>query len=274
MEEILDSFKIDFELLLSRPSSAEPLPPPNPNFVLNLDAAIHTCQVNSNWREQCYGDKAQESRAGFTPDDVRERYITLQDEFKRLDALPTPGSCNSSDSRSQLHTTADIRSPSLSVEAESSSLTAPTTNLACADAEAPANGITARKRRYSQTSPLQATDHHVLKKRPNGPDDIMSTKIFSSQKWKTQDGSGKISRTTSHEWDVPKPFTRATLTKWKEKNSSLCQPTADFLRNCLPQDLKSLQRSARHGGPDLSNLRGVRYVFPLIYLKSALIAAV
>lgn len=103
----------------------------------------------------------------------------------------------------------------------------------------------ARKRRYSQTSPHQATDHHVQKKRPNGPHDIKSNKICSLRRWGMQNNSGKIS------W--------ATSASWKEE--VICQPTPDFLLNCRAQDLISLQKSARYGSPDLSNLRGVRYMF-------------
>lgn len=236
----MDSF---IQSLLPRPSSAEPVPPPSPEFIRKLDTAIHTCHVKNKWREQRYGDEAEESRAGFTPDDVRKDYEKRQDNFKRLDALPTPGSYSSSDTQSHLHTTPEIRSPTLPVEVEDSSLAVPTPTFACADAEAPTNGYNTRKRRYSQTSPHRATDHHVRKKRPKVPEGIVSTRIFFLRRWRTRNDSGKSSR--------------ATL----EEDSSICQPTADFLRNCSPQDLKSLQRSSRHGGPDLSNLRGVRYIF-------------
>lgn len=230
----MDRFQIiNVRSLLPRPSSADPVPPPNPKFIEKLEAAIHTCRVNSSWRTQRYGDKAQESRAGFTPDDVREEYKTLQDEFKRLDALPTPGSCNSSDTQIQLHPTVEIRFSSLSVEVEDSSLAVPTPNFASADAEAPTNYHTKRKRRYSRTNTQQATDHHVRKKRTVGSDE-------------TQNDSGKISR--------------ATLERRKEEK--MCQLVPDFLRKCPAQNLKNLQRSARHGGPDLSDLRGVRYMPP------------
>ena len=56
------------------------------------------------------------------------------------------------------------------------------------------------------------------------------------------------------------PVTRYTLAKWKNKveNWEPSQPAADFLTGCSTGRLKEIKLLARHGGPDLSNLRGVR----------------
>ncbi|KAF2189945.1 hypothetical protein K469DRAFT_701228 [Zopfia rhizophila CBS 207.26] len=52
------------------------------------------------------------------------------------------------------------------------------------------------------------------------------------------------------------PVTRNFLAESK-KNRQTAQYTADYLRSCEPKILKDIRLFARHGGPDLSDLRNV-----------------
>ena len=54
-----------------------------------------------------------------------------------------------------------------------------------------------------------------------------------------------------------RPITRLGRTRLK-KSSQYLIPAADYLGNCSTRSLKSIKQSARHGGPDLSDLKGVR----------------
>lgn len=56
-----------------------------------------------------------------------------------------------------------------------------------------------------------------------------------------------------------KPVTRHALAEWKRKEEDWrpAQPVDEFLRGCLVQHLNCIRSTARLGGPDLSDLRGV-----------------
>lgn len=54
-----------------------------------------------------------------------------------------------------------------------------------------------------------------------------------------------------------RPPTRQSLAEWKKKRRVI-QSASDFLRHCVPRTLQDLKLFARHGGPDLSDLKGVR----------------
>lgn len=58
----------------------------------------------------------------------------------------------------------------------------------------------------------------------------------------------------------PRPtqqITRHMLAKLKKESNPLVSPV-EYLSHCGTSDLKSIKRTARHGGPDLSDLIGVR----------------
>jgi hypothetical protein len=64
-----------------------------------------------------------------------------------------------------------------------------------------------------------------------------------------------------------RPVTRQAVAKWKEKeeNWEPTQPAADFL-TCCSGHLEEVKLFARHGGPDLSDLRGVCMNLPDVLL--------
>lgn len=53
-----------------------------------------------------------------------------------------------------------------------------------------------------------------------------------------------------------RPVTRRSLAELK-RNRRVTQSALDFLRHCGPGTLKDIKLSARYGGPDLSDLKGV-----------------
>jgi hypothetical protein len=52
-----------------------------------------------------------------------------------------------------------------------------------------------------------------------------------------------------------RPITRIYLAELRSRR--VIQPASDFLRHCEPEVSKEIKRFARHGGPDLSDLKGV-----------------
>jgi hypothetical protein len=53
---------------------------------------------------------------------------------------------------------------------------------------------------------------------------------------------------------APRPVTRAFL---KKKRLNTIQSVGDFLQNCASKTVKDIKLFAKHGGPDLSDIRGV-----------------
>ena len=54
-----------------------------------------------------------------------------------------------------------------------------------------------------------------------------------------------------------RPITRYRLAEWKKSFQNLTPPV-EYLCHCKKSGLKNIKLTARHGGPDLSDLRGVR----------------
>lgn len=55
---------------------------------------------------------------------------------------------------------------------------------------------------------------------------------------------------------LPRPVTRRVRTELQQDRQPT-QSAADFLHNCAARCFKDIQVLSRHGGPDLSDLRGV-----------------
>jgi hypothetical protein len=83
-----------------------------------------------------------------------------------------------------------------------------------------------------------------------------------SKIWLTKDALRELDRrnagvlySTSH-LQVRRPATRSFITALKNNRTPLQYPSS-FLRNCRPEIFKNVKRLARHGGLNLSDLRGV-----------------
>lgn len=73
------------------------------------------------------------------------------------------------------------------------------------------------------------------------------------------------SRSRSSHRSLHLPVTRHSFAERK----NIVQPSqsaTDFLRRCTPTDLKDIKLFARHGGPDLADVRGVRIARFLLML--------
>ena len=53
-----------------------------------------------------------------------------------------------------------------------------------------------------------------------------------------------------------------------KKDDWLFQSATEFLRRCTPTCRKKIKSFARHGGPDLSDLKGVRFIKTLSFIKA------
>lgn len=56
-----------------------------------------------------------------------------------------------------------------------------------------------------------------------------------------------------------RPLTRCVLAEWKQKEENWrpTQAVEEVLQRCTSESLKGIKLLAKHGGPDLSDLRGV-----------------
>ncbi len=129
-----------------------------------------------------------------------------------------------------------------------------------------------RKRQRSEQLPLQlnGTSQPLSKKRrlshPSGSQPAAAFWDNLSKIWLTKRALRELDRRNTQSAPSPprpsyqrrphRPVTRRALAELKNN----CRPTqsaADFLCHCAPRCLKDIKRFARHGGPDLSDLRGV-----------------
>lgn len=69
-----------------------------------------------------------------------------------------------------------------------------------------------------------------------------------------------------------RPVTRHAVAEWKNKEEN--QPATDFLTRCSTGRLEDIKLLARHGGPDLSDLRGVRIARCLLELALIILSLV
>jgi len=129
-----------------------------------------------------------------------------------------------------------------------------------------------RKRHRSEQCPLQlnGTSQPLSKKRrlshPSGSQPAAAFWDNLSKIWLTKRALRELDRRNTQPAPSPprpsyrrrphRPVTRRALAERKNN----CRPTqsaADFLCHCAPRCLKDIKLFARHGGPDLSDLRGV-----------------
>lgn len=81
-----------------------------------------------------------------------------------------------------------------------------------------------------------------------------------SKIWLTKDALRELNRRNAKQLShssarrVPRPVTRAFL---KKKRLNTIQSVGDFLQNCASKTVKDIELFSRHGGPDLSDIRGV-----------------
>jgi hypothetical protein len=138
-----------------------------------------------------------------------------------------------------------------------------------------------RKRQREEQHPLQfkGTSQHLPKKRKvSHPVSGFQTPAAFwdnlSKIWLTKRALRELERRNSQAaLSLPRssyrrrhrPVTRLGLAEWKKPRQP-SQSAADFLCHCTSTCLKDIERFARHGGPDLSDLRGVcitRYLLGL-----------
>jgi hypothetical protein len=128
-----------------------------------------------------------------------------------------------------------------------------------------------RKRRHPEdlTSHQNKTSQHVFKKQkrshPSGSQfppafwDNLSEIDLTKRALGELDRRNLQAALNSHlPYPRPRrPNTRRALAELK-KGSQLARPAANYLYHCGRRVLKNIKQTARHGGPDLSDLRGVR----------------
>jgi hypothetical protein len=68
--------------------------------------------------------------------------------------------------------------------------------------------------------------------------------------------NAKLPQQSLHQQRLHRPVTRKFLAELKKPHKST-QSASNFLRSCTAKTLKDIWVFARHGGPDLSDLRGV-----------------
>ena len=81
-----------------------------------------------------------------------------------------------------------------------------------------------------------------------------------SKIWLTKDTLRELNRRNANHLShssacrAPRPVTRAFL---KKKHLNTIQSVGDFLQNCASKTVEDIKLFSRHGGPDLSDIRGV-----------------
>ncbi|OJD21380.1 hypothetical protein ACJ73_07280, partial [Blastomyces percursus] len=132
---------------------------------------------------------------------------------------------------------------------------------------APRLSNSSRKRQRSEQNPSQVSGLSQSKKQkhdhPTGspPQEFWDN---LSKLWLTKGAVRELNRRNAQPTPYPsylrcrkpnRPLTRQLLATLKN-NRRLVQNAAGFLRDCVPNYSKDIKQFARHGGPDLSDLRG------------------
>jgi hypothetical protein len=124
-----------------------------------------------------------------------------------------------------------------------------------------------RKRQRSGRRPPPESAQPVSKKQklnhPNGYHPPAAFWDNLSKIWLTRRALEEFDRRNTqptHRSRSDRRVTRRAVAEWKDKeeNWEPIQPAADFLTRCSGGGLDEIKLLARHGGPDLSDLRGVR----------------
>ena len=140
----------------------------------------------------------------------------------------------------------------------------------CCTPEAQISNIRKRQRPDPRVFELNGTSQPQPKKQKLNHPTVIShppSKFWDnlSKIWLTEGALGELGRRISQPATSPprprnqparRPVTRKLLAARKRKRQ-LTLPASDFLHHCDSGTLKDIQRFARHGGPDLSNLKGV-----------------
>jgi hypothetical protein len=133
--------------------------------------------------------------------------------------------------------------------------------------------VNSRKRPHSELPSLHETPRQLQKKhKVNHPSDSQLPAAFwdnLSKVWLTRNAlreldqrNNRAAQSVLPHRQISKPVTRATLARWKKENQQATHPAAKFLEYCTPQLLKDIQKFARLGGPDVSEIRGVSVQIP------------
>ena len=135
-------------------------------------------------------------------------------------------------------------------------------------------------------------DIHMSKSHLRNPRKRKYTKPTSSQQHEALDPQAKRHKPASHETEPP-ILTKDALKELNRRNNprtsksiyrarrpvtrtfraelnrirNITQPAHAFITSCVPDTLKDIKLFARHGGPDLSHLRGVGGVLLLTCLN-------
>jgi hypothetical protein len=123
-----------------------------------------------------------------------------------------------------------------------------------------------RKRQHTEQRPLPSPPsskrHKKLQHHSLGYFDTPAFWDNLSKIWLTKHALRELNRRKakphSHSSSplAHQPVTRNFLAEVKKRRKPT-QSISDFLHNCAPKTLKNIKLFARHGGPDLSDLRGV-----------------
>jgi hypothetical protein len=130
-----------------------------------------------------------------------------------------------------------------------------------------------RSRIHLEQPPPQESSQPLLKRqKPNHPTGSQTPAAFwdnLSKIWLTRRALEELDRRNTRPTSPHKLVTRHAIAEWKakEENWEPTQPAVDFLVCCSAECLEEIQLLARHGGPDLSVLRGVRIARCLLALR-------
>ncbi|KAJ8068773.1 hypothetical protein OCU04_002469 [Sclerotinia nivalis] len=118
------------------------------------------------------------------------------------------------------------------------------------------------KRLWSErhSIPLQPSSQHLSKRqRPNTLIASHPPPAFwhnLSEIWLTRSALKELDRRNSSPLASHRPVTRKVVAKFREEKN--LEPAVDFLIRCSAPRLKDIKLFSRHGGPNLSDLRGYR----------------
>lgn len=136
-----------------------------------------------------------------------------------------------------------------------------------------------RKRKHTKLSlpPLNEISHQQSKRQRrtyHGSQPLGEYWDNLSRVWLTKRALRELNRRNAQHtypsscspYRAGRPLTRSFRTELERSRQST-RSAHEFIANCVAKTVKNIKLFARHGGPDLSDLRGVR-IFPLPYAKT------